>query len=127
MSRERLQLDVRLGFLVLWVAILVWLPVEDTTPLYPRILATATSVLLALRGLLRFDRAGLLVTAGLGLVAGLLVNPFTAGLMVFKSGLHAHSAPDFSVATLAAVLADTPVFGLGGLLIGAGLYYYLQK
>ena len=123
MSRESRQLGVRFGFLTLWVAILLWLPVEDTGPLNPRILAILAGILLAIRGFLRIRRAGVLAAAGFGLAAGLLVNPITAGLMVFKSGLHGHSIPDFSVAMLASVLADTPIYGLGGLLIGAGLYY----
>jgi hypothetical protein len=116
-------LRVRFGFIAVWVSILLWLPLEDTGPLNARILAALACTLLAVRAFLRVDRSTLVLSAGLGLAAGLLVNPITAGLMVFKSGLHGHGAPDFSVATLAAVLADTPVYGIGGLLIGAGIYY----
>jgi hypothetical protein len=123
-SREGRSLQVRFGFLALWVAVLLWLPIEDTGSLNPRILATLACLLVAVRTYLRTRRRGLLVTAGLGLAAGLLVNPITAGLMVFKSGLHGHGTPDFSVAVLADVLSRTPVFGLGGLLIGAGLFYW---
>jgi hypothetical protein len=122
-SRGRHHLGVRFGFIAVWVSILLWLPLEDTGPLNARILAALACTLLAVRAFLRVDRSTLVLSAGLGLAAGLLVNPITAGLMVFKSGLHGHGAPDFSVATLAAVLADTPVYGIGGLLIGAGIYY----
>ena len=124
MSRDRHRLGIRFGFLALWAAILLWLPLEDTGPLNPRILAILACLLLAARASLRIHRPAPLKSAGLGLAAGLLVNPITAGLMIFKSGLHGHGAPDFSVATLANVLADTWVYGVGGLLIGAGLYYW---
>ena len=123
-AADRIKLRVRLSFLALWIAILLWLPVEDTSPTNPRILAAFASLLLAARTALRFRERSLLLHAGLGLGAGLLVNPLTAGLMVIKSGLHAHNIPDFSVAMLAGVLADTPAYGLGGLLIGMGVYYW---
>jgi hypothetical protein len=122
-SPDRPHLGLRFGFIALWIASLLWLPVEDPGPLNARILAALACLLLAARGSLRFRRLTLPAWAGLGLTAGLLINPIAAGLMIIKSGLHGHGAPDFDFAVLAAVLADTPIYGLGGLLIGSGLFY----
>ena len=124
MTEGRQNLRIRLSFLALWTAILLWLPVEDTSPTNPRILALVASALLTARTYPRVRTRGPIAHAALGLGAGLLVNPLTAGLMILKSGLHAHNIPDFSVAMLARVLADSPVYGLGGLLIGVGIYYW---
>jgi hypothetical protein len=55
-----------------------------------------------------------------GFLAGLAVAPLGVGLMLFKTGLHGHSTPDFSPLQAAEVLQRTPYFGLSGLLLGLG-------
>jgi hypothetical protein len=40
--------------------------------------------------------------------------------MVFKTGVHTHAVTDFTPAQINAVLTRTPVFALGGLLMGLG-------
>jgi hypothetical protein len=41
--------------------------------------------------------------------------------MAIKTGLHGHAAPDFTSAQVIEVFLRTPIWGLGGLLIGLGI------
>jgi hypothetical protein len=46
------------------------------------------------------------------------VTPLAIGLMAFKSGLHGHNAPDFTLAQMQAALDLFPYFALAGLGVG---------
>ncbi|MCW5876791.1 MAG: hypothetical protein KIS85_07905 [Anaerolineales bacterium] len=102
----------------LWViALLLWLPVEDTHIWF----AVALGGLGALWGALRWRPAisasrpaRLAWGAGLGAAAPLLA----LGLMAFKSGVHGHGFPDFTPRQTVQLLQAIPWSAAAGLLIG---------
>jgi hypothetical protein len=109
---------------------LLWLPVEDVRPLGALLFGAALAGLAAVRILAALPAPYVvqptstrpLLTASLaGALAGLAAAPLAAFLMVFKSGLHAHPIPDFTVEQLLAVLKLAPIFTLAGFMIGTGL------
>jgi hypothetical protein len=115
---------LRLSALVLGAGILLWLPFEDTLERWTVLFASAGAAWFAARFLARRSPARpwpfLLQYVSAGLLAGLAVGPLASFLMVFKTGLHGHGAPDFTPEQMAAVLLHTPFFGIGGLLLGLG-------
>lgn len=59
--------------------------------------------------------------AGVGVAAGATVGPAAAVLILMKTSLHAHPAPDFSAADLGRVLSVTPIWAAAGLAAGLAL------
>ncbi len=130
LQRRALPLRRRAGALWLrWtalgtgMALLAWLPLEDVNPAWP-LLLSGLACFLAAAALLRRAPAGRRAAFGLQLLAGLLggaAAPLGAVLlMVFKTGVHTHAVPDFTPAQISEVLTRTPIFALGGLLMGLG-------
>ncbi len=123
-SAPKVSSLLRLSALVLGAALLFWLPFEDTHDRWTVLFASAGSAWFAARFLARrrpsrpwpFLRQSLLA----GLLAGLAVGPLASFLMIFKTGLHGHGAPDFTLEQMAAVLLRTPFFVASGLLLGLG-------
>ncbi len=114
----------RVGF-ALGVVVVIWLPFEDAGP-------TSALLLSLLAGLW----AGLKLAPEIAapdcrriwlaypltaIFCGLLVPGIAAFLMVFKSGLHGHGFPDFSIGQLTRTLSQAPLTAGGALLIGLGL------
>jgi hypothetical protein len=56
-----------------------------------------------------------------GSLAGLAVTPLALFLMALKTGLHGHSAPDFTLEQMQMVLYRTPIWVAVGLLLGLGV------
>jgi hypothetical protein len=109
---------------VIGVLLLIWLPFEDANEQLAIAFAAAISAGLAARLAIKrnsFQPASLLKHLLWGSLAGLAVAPLTFLLMAIKTGLHGHAAPDFSGAQVIAVFLRTPVWALGGLLIGLGV------
>lgn len=109
--------------LILAIALLSWLPVEDISVRNATLFAALISSWFAARFLLPthpgeryFYQRHLLV----GSVAGLAVIPLALFLMTLKTGLHSHSAPDYYVEQLMPLLYQTPIWVMVGLLIGLG-------
>jgi uncharacterized membrane protein YjjP (DUF1212 family) len=121
LSRYRRWL--RLAALALSIGILVWLPFEDNDERWVIFFALAIALLLSAAVLLRITSNRplawpvYLLVAG---AAGALVTPLALLLMAVKSGLHGHLAPDYTLAQVTSVIARTPVWLAGGLLIGLG-------
>ena len=114
---------MRLLALGLGAGVLLWLPVEDQGIHKALFFAAgscawaATWMLVSVSPRERGFFWRHLLTASL---AGLLVSPLTVGLMLIKSGSHAHSTPDFSLAQMQAVFLRTPFWMGGGFLLGLG-------
>ena len=113
------QQQLRLAFGLVLLAVLAWLPFEDTHLFWSLILAAAISVLLAVYWVIRFP-AGFFALPVIGAVAGAITPVFAAGLLLVKIGLHGHSAPDFTWEQFLSLFYRIPAWILGGLLLGAG-------
>lgn len=110
---------------VIWF---IWLGYEDRNLIVVSVLA---AILAAVGGSTVLDRTakrntdqGRLSLARVvivAMVAGAAAGPLAAFLMVFKVGLHGHTAPDFSTSQIQAVLSRTPVWAVVGALIGMAL------
>ncbi len=104
----------------------VWLALEGA-PGRDLLLAAWGVGLLALAGAARavggrrLSAGQVVALAGVvGLVAGAAVVPATFAAMAFKTGLHAHG-PEYTVAQLAAVWAQWPLWLVAGGVAGVGL------
>jgi hypothetical protein len=113
--------------LALGAGLLFWLPVEDTHERWVILFSSAASAWGAAYVLTRLPpvspvrrRSFLLRCLLVGLLAGLAVAPLALGLMIFKTGLHSHGTPDFTIEQVASVLQRAPYFGISGLLLGLG-------
>jgi len=114
---------MRLLALVLGIALFLWLPVEDVSQLSAVLFAALISAWLALRTLLPIQPGGryyLVRHLLVGALAGLAVIPLALFLMVPKTGLHRHSAPDFTYEQIQVLLFQTPMWVIVGLLLGLG-------
>jgi hypothetical protein len=106
------------------VALLLWLPIEDTSLITAMLFGTVLILWGAafyLSSLTRRGKLGWYNYLLVGMAAGLLVGPLTALLMIFKIGLHGHEIPDFSFQQVSVALSRTPFWGLGGGLFGLGI------
>lgn len=113
--------------MVLGIATLFWLPVEDLNERRVLFFAATICALVAARYLIVAPLTTRLVLwyyIFVGTLAGLVVSPVAVLLMAFKSGLHGHATPDFTPAQVVAVLWRAPVWGGSGFLLGlsAGLW-----
>ena len=109
---------------VLGAFLLLWLPFEDSNDQLATALAAAISAGLAAHLVIRrnsFQTVSFRKYLLLGGAAGLVVGPLTFLLMAIKTGLHGHTAPDFTSAQVIEVFLRMPIWGLGGLLIGLGI------
>lgn len=115
----KLKARLRLVFGLLLVVILAWLPFEDTHLAWSLLLAAALNAVLAVYWISQMSLAPLLMP-GLGALLGVAVPLMAIVLMLVKTGLHGHSAPDFTWQDLSSVLQSAPGWLLGGLLLGTG-------
>ncbi len=114
---------LRLAAIGAGVAILFWLPIEDTHENIANAFALLIAVLLTARVAFsnHIRRIRLLLRAPLlGIIAGASIVPLTLLLMAFKTGIHGHGAPDFTPQQIANLFQRTPYFIVGGVLIGLG-------
>ncbi|UYN91903.1 MAG: hypothetical protein KIT70_00045 [Anaerolineales bacterium] len=110
------------------ILFLVWLPFEDTSVIFPLMLALDLSVWLALRLWPFWSTLGDVVIAALAAGAWLAAVPIvTLGLMIFKGGLHGHGFPDFALSQFSYVLLAVPVCAVLGGLLGAIIYFIRQR
>jgi uncharacterized membrane protein YedE/YeeE len=107
----------------LGIALLFWLPIEDTTETWALLFAIAISTWLAIAFFLskRVKLRSLLVEYILsGTLAGILVTPIALLLMAIKTGFHAHEAPEYTSQQLVSTVWKTPLWIVGGFLVGLG-------
>lgn len=120
----KLPLWLRLSALLIAVALILWLPIEDLDLRYVLLFAALITAWWAARFLVRLSpdgRSFIMSHIVIGTLSGAAVTPLALLLMVFKSGLHAHGQPDFTLSQMQAILARTPVWALAGFLIALGL------
>ena len=118
-----IPLWLRLAGLLIAVSLFIWIPFEDLGLQWVLILSAAICAWCAVRFLVNRVVSGwqMVVSHALaGCLAGLAVAPLAALLMLLKSGLHGHGAPDFTVDQIQTIFGLAPYLSLSGLLIGFG-------
>lgn len=117
------RLGLRWLAFLLGLALMLWLPIEDTNEYGAVFFALAAAAwVVAYRLALSPGQApppAWMFTLA-GLLAGLAITPLALFFMAFKSGLHGHGLPDYTPAQVTSVLQRTPVWTAAGLLIGLG-------
>lgn len=114
---------LRISGVILGIALLLWLPIEDADLNRVLFFANAVCAWGAARAMVNTssqDPKFLQRHIVVGLVAGLAVSPAALFMMAFKSGLHGHGSPDFSSAQMLSVLMRFPVWAIAGTLLGLG-------
>jgi hypothetical protein len=109
--------------ILLGILFLGWIPIEDMNEGWVVAIAGAFTAWWAARYLSMSPSTLQLLwlrQAAAGLIAGLSVTPLSLILMVFKTGVHGHEAPDFTPQQMARVVELTPIWAGAGLLIGIG-------
>jgi hypothetical protein len=109
--------------LLLGIGVLVWLPIEEQSELGVLVISGAICTWAAVWILVKpidSDRQLIVRHSLVGAGAGLAIAPLAILLMAFKSGIHGHGTPDFTVAQMQFVLSRTPYFVLSGALVGLG-------
>jgi hypothetical protein len=122
----------RIAALVTGAGILIWLSFEDRDDRSALFFAL---LICSLAGVFLFQRVSsgaappFLVFLLVGGVCGLAVPIAAVLLMVLKTGLHSHTAPDYTLADLLSVLLRTPLWAAVGLLSGlsAGLWQNYRR
>lgn len=112
---------LRIMSILLGIAILLWIPFEDTGTIWVRLFGVLICTLAAVAAGDRIParmRQRWFTWPVLGLTAGLLVTPAAFLLMAFKSGMHGHGNPEFTPAQVSSVLSSWPIWALAGLLAG---------
>jgi hypothetical protein len=107
----------------LGIALLFWLPIEDTAENWAILFALAISAWFAVAVLISNRvtfRSLLLNYILIATIAGAFVTPIALLLMAFKTGMHAHGAPEYSAQQLVSVVWKTPIWIAGGFLMGLG-------
>lgn len=110
--------------IMLGVGMLVWLPFEESHENWVVFFAVSIAALFAAAALLRWAGPGSrpwLIYPLITGAAGALVTPLALLLMAVKSGIHGHSAPDYTSTQVSSVLLRTPLWLVSGLLIGLGI------
>lgn len=116
---------IRLAGAAWLIALLAWLPIEDTTVLPALGFATAGVAWLAWRNLRGWPSSALRATS-LGTAAGLASPMGALVLMAFKSGLHGHGFAEYTAAQVLSVIQTTPFWLFGGGILG-GLAWQFRR
>lgn len=114
------------GFL-LGAGFLIWVPFEDVNELGVLIFSGAICAWTAARILIAptlDNKQPILRHILVGIGAGLVIAPLAVLLMAFKSGVHGHAAPDFTVDQMVTVLSRGPYFILSGFLVSLGIGFW---
>jgi hypothetical protein len=119
-----MPLWLRLAALPIAIALILWLPLEDVGIRSVYLLSAGISAWWAARLIAKFSagqRRFSIRHIMVGAAAGIAVTPLALLLMAFKSGLHGHGSPDFTVGQMQAVVLRTPVWVIAGSLLGWGV------
>ena len=115
---------LRITGLILGIGVLVWLPVEERSELgvlvISGVICTWSAIWLLIKPI-PDDKQLILRHVLVGAGAGLILAPLVILLMAFKSGIHGHGTPDFTVNQIQDVLSRIPYFVLSGFLVGVGI------
>ena len=114
-------------------AILIWLSMEDNSAIPVAVLATGASVLFTTLQTLRWlekypirGRYTLPAATLFGASSGAGSALATAFLMLLKTGLHSHVAPDYTFAQMLGMLERAPLWALAGALLAIGVALVLH-
>ena len=141
MSRSKSTTPIwyRISALIVGIAWLIWLSIEDLSERWVLLFSVTICVLLAVRFIIYYSAQRsknedkypqnkeqrsarrFLFCPLVGVLTGLAVTPVAIFLMALKTGLHGHFAPEFTSAQVFIVLVRTPIWIVGGLLIGVGV------
>ncbi|MCA9910276.1 MAG: hypothetical protein KC519_16570 [Anaerolineae bacterium] len=120
--------------LVWGTAILVWLSLEDSSPVPVAILATGASLLLLGTQVLHRvtldavnERYIFPISAAFGALSGASTAITTAILMLLKTGMHAHGVPDYSFVQMMGMVERAPLWALAGALLAIGIALAVQS
>lgn len=111
--------------IILAIALLLWLPFEDTELTLVLVFSILLSSFIFINIFTRSKNAHrargstFIIT---GFLAGFCVALIGILLVILKIGFHAHPTPDFNVAQIIYLVKLTPIFTLSGVLIGLGCY-----
>jgi hypothetical protein len=122
-EKTTIPLPIRWFAILLGMVFLIWIPFEDSSTTPPLVFAMALTTLGAVIFLSsdkRPFRTALLNSIFAGTLAGIVITPLALFLMVFKTGLHSHQAPEFSNQQILSIIYRTPIWLLGGFLVGLG-------
>ncbi len=114
---------LRLAALIISIAVILWLPIEDVNVRYVLILSIAIDTWWATRFIVKLSPDQPRFTVHhiiVGMLAGFAVSPLALFLMVFKSGLHGHGSPDFDLRQMREVMTRAPIWVVAGTLLGLG-------
>jgi hypothetical protein len=128
-ARAAFNRRLRILAISLGIALLLWLPIEDTSERWVLGFGICISGLAAARLLnSRFVPPNPVwwIYALAGLLSGLAVTPIALLLMAFKGGVHGHGRPDFTPGQVTIVLQLSPVWVAAGVLIGLGVALWVQ-
>jgi len=115
------HLWLRLLSIAVGIFTLFWLPIEDSSETTVIIIAVLIVCIFSLNIINKgkFNEKPIL-HAIIGAISGALIIPLSLFLVAFKTSLHQHGIPEFSIEQIIFMLHKIPYFVLAGLLIGFG-------
>ena len=122
--RSSNSLWIRFLAILLGIALLLWLPFEETSETTAILFAYIITAWVVAALLLRYKNWSpfpIFRFIFAGILAGVIVTPFILSLMVFKTGLHAHPVPDYTYEQFISIIRRTPIWSMSGFFIGMGL------
>ncbi|MGD9091655.1 MAG: hypothetical protein PVF74_02325 [Anaerolineales bacterium] len=135
----------RIAAILLGVLWLLWLPFEDSDERWVILFAVAICGLFEVRILMsgfvrKYSLARVassqrhpgvirsyLFYALIGAIAGIGITVVALLLMAFKTGLHGHATPDYTVEQMIAVAQLTPIWILAGMLTSIGFAVWQSR
>ena len=121
---------IRIFAVLLGIAFLFWVPLEDSSENPAILFAYFFSTWLVAALLIRFKKPTPFTTINIifaGILSGATVTPLIHLLMVFKIGLHAHLVPDYSYEQFVSVFNRTPIWFISGFLTGMGFGMIIEN
>lgn len=115
---------VRFFTILLGIALLVWVPFEDSSGNSAILLAYLISIWLVGTLLIRIKNPSHLTIINIvfaGILSGATITPLILLLMVIKIGLHVHLVPDYSYEQFISIINRTPIWFCSGFLAGMGI------
>jgi uncharacterized membrane protein YedE/YeeE len=115
---------VRFFAILLGIALLFWVPLEDASENLAILFAYFISSWLVGALLIRYKnptRLTIIIIIFAGILTGATITPLILLLMVLKVGLHAHLVPDYSFDQFITVINRTPIWFISGFLTGIGI------
>lgn len=110
------------------IALILWLPIEDTQVWLSAAIAFMICVWIGLRLFAyRFRFVHWLPLVGLGALLGAAIPLLAISLMAFKSGLHGHGFADFTARQVWAMWGAIPVSLSAGSLLAIPLHLFVAR